>query len=93
VATRKSSANDFCASSCVRNSTARALSSNSGGTHSIAPSPSKTKGISVSPAAFSMPVMTAAPSVLTFLYRPDSTAAVELRTSHITTCQLSGSGV
>lgn len=45
------------------------------------------------PAALSMAVMTAAPSVLTLLYRPDSTAAVELRTSHITTCQLSGSGV
>ena len=67
VATRNSSANDLRASACVCRSAARAPASSSGGTHSMAPSPSKMNGISVLPAAFRIAVMTAAPRVLTFL--------------------------
>ena len=47
-------------------------------------------GMSVSPAAFSTAVTAAAATVLTCLYSPACTAAVELRTSQVATCQSEG---
>ena len=67
VATRSSRPKDLSAISCVLTSAALASSSNSGGTQKVLPSPSKIKGMSVEPAAFSIAVTAEAPTVLTCL--------------------------
>jgi hypothetical protein len=67
VATRNSSPKELFAISCVLTSAALASSSSCGGTQKALPSPSKTNGMSSSPAALRIAVTAEAPTVLTCL--------------------------